>query len=59
MNKKKYIVPFCRTSVLDPEMLLAASEDEDFFISDEEGEGNAVLSNEQRPNSGSIWDKGW
>ena len=59
MNKKRYIVPFCRISVLDPEMLIAASKDEEFIISNEEGEGNAVLSNEQRPNSGSIWDKGW
>lgn len=58
MNKKRYIVPFCRTSVLDPEMLIAASSDEDFFISNDEGEGNATMSNEKR-DKGSIWDQGW
>ena len=58
MDKKKYIAPFCRTSVLDPEMLLAASKDNEFFISDEEVGGDALMSNEKR-DKGSIWDKGW
>lgn len=60
MDKKKYIAPFCRTSLLDPEMLVAASKDENFSIFNEEGlNDDAVMSNEQRPNSGSIWDQGW
>ena len=60
MNKKRYIVPFCRISVLDSEMLVATSEKE-FNISNTVTEQDADLSNIKRPDKGSnsIWDKGW
>lgn len=59
MNKKKYIVPFCRVHVTETEVLIANSRDEWMDISSEETTDDyASMSNEKR-NGGSIWDQGW
>ena len=59
MNKKKYIVPFCRVRATDTEKILATSGDEWLNISTEETTDDyATMSNEKRDN-GSIWDQGW